>query len=77
LNPLAYFDIQVINLPSRADRREEFAREPSAVGMSYADVRIFPAARPDDANGFPSVARSAAFSAISAHCAPPNPGDLH
>jgi len=61
LNPLSYFDIQVINLPSRADRREDFGRELAAAGMSYADVRLFSAVRPDDANGFPSIGTLGCF----------------
>jgi hypothetical protein len=61
LNPQSHFDIQVINLPSRADRREDFGRELAAVGMSYADVRLFSAVRPDDANGFPSIGTLGCF----------------
>jgi len=61
MNSLAYFDIQVINLPSRTDRREEFGRQLSAIGMSYADVRLFSAVRPEGANGFPSVGTLGCF----------------
>lgn len=55
--------LYVINLPSRADRRREMAAELGRIGKSLddPDVKLFPAIRPDDAGGFPSVGAHGCF----------------
>lgn len=55
--------LYVINLPSRADRRREMAAEFGRIGKSFddPDVTLFPAIRPDDAGGFPSVGAHGCF----------------
>jgi hypothetical protein len=52
-----YFErIYVINLPERADRRQEVTAVLKRIGISFAlgKVEIFPALRPQEAAGFPS-----------------------
>lgn len=61
---LDVFDrVYVINLPARKDRREEMKQQLRLVGASFADERVvlFPAVRPSDAGGFPSVGARGCF----------------
>ncbi len=55
--------LYVINLPQRRDRRRQFARQLQRIGLSYASpgVTLFPAVRPDDAAGFPTVGTRGCF----------------
>jgi glycosyl transferase, family 25 len=51
-----FFDeIVVINLPERTDRRREIAHQFKKVGIDPEQVSFFPAIRPVDAGGFPSI----------------------
>lgn len=56
-------DLVVINLPSRTDRRAEFGQQLGRIGLSYesAGVQLFPAVRPDDAGGFPTIGTRGCF----------------
>ncbi|MEB2347258.1 MAG: glycosyltransferase family 25 protein [Comamonadaceae bacterium] len=61
---LDVFDrVYVINLPTRKDRREEMEQQLRSVGASFADERVvlYPAVRPLDAGGFPSVGARGCF----------------
>lgn len=53
----------ILNLPDRADRRADMAGELAAIGTSFDDprIRLFPAIRPDDAAGFPSIGARGCF----------------
>lgn len=53
----------VVNLPSRADRRDEMTRELAQVGMQFSAGRleIFPAVRPSDPGGFESIGARGCF----------------
>lgn len=53
----------IVNLPSRADRRAEFAQQLARIGLGYdhPKVRLFQAVRPDDAGGFPSIGARGCF----------------
>ena len=55
--------IYVLNLPDRTDRRAEMAGELARIGTGYGDprVRLFPAIRPDDPAGFPSIGARGCF----------------
>jgi glycosyl transferase family 25 len=48
----------VINLPHRADRRRQMLKELSRVRW---EAEFFPAVRPDDAGGFPSIGARGCF----------------
>lgn len=59
-----YFSrIYVINLASRTDRREEMALELARIGLSFEDeaVTLFPAVKPEEAGGFPSIGAHGCF----------------
>jgi hypothetical protein len=58
---LSYFDVHVINLPARTDRRAEMKREMERIGHRWDDVHVFDAIRPDDAGPFPSVGARGCF----------------
>ncbi|QEA12483.1 glycosyltransferase family 25 protein [Comamonas flocculans] len=64
---LSFFDnfgkIWIINLPHRVDRRREMERQLRRVGVLAHDPRItfFPAIRPDDAGGFPTIGTRGCF----------------
>lgn len=61
---LDYFDrIFIINLPSRADRRTEIAAQLGAIGLDLtaSNIELFPAVRPDSADGFPSIGARGCF----------------
>lgn len=62
-NFLAGFDkVFVINLPERTDRRKAFLSELAWLGASGADkVEIFPAVKPSDSGGFPSIGARGCF----------------
>lgn len=63
-HPMDYFDrIFVINLPSRTDRQVEMAAQLKSIGLSLAEghVELFPAVRPDAAEGFPSIGARGCF----------------
>jgi glycosyl transferase family 25 len=51
-------DTFVINLPHRTDRRRDMERQLAKVGWS---AEFFPAIRPDDAGGFPSIGARGCF----------------
>ncbi len=55
--------IIIINLPERADRRREIDRELRGIGLSltHPAVTLFPAIRPKDDGGFPSIGAHGAF----------------
>lgn len=55
--------MRVINLPARADRRREFARSLETLGITATDPRVsfFPAIRPQDPGGFPSIGARGCF----------------
>lgn len=59
----AFDRIYVINLISRADRRQEMDEELRRVGLSLnaPRVRLFPAIRPEDAGPFPSIGARGCF----------------
>lgn len=62
--PLDYFErIFIINLPSRTDRQAEIAAQLKAIGLSLddANLELFPAVRPDAAEGFPSIGARGCF----------------
>lgn len=59
-----YFEhIYIINLPYRQDRRRMITRQLEAAGMpiTLKKVEIFPAIRPDHAEGFPNIGARGAF----------------
>lgn len=59
-----YFDLVcVINLPHRKDRRRQITAELNRVGMWLAPnhVEIFPAVRPTEAAGFPTIGYRGCF----------------
>lgn len=61
---LDYFDrIFIINLPSRADRRNEIAAQLKAIGLDFSapNIELFHAIRPDTAEGFPSIGARGCF----------------
>ncbi|AMV37088.1 glycosyltransferase family 25 protein [Planctomyces sp. SH-PL62] len=61
---LDLFDqVYVVNLPSRADRRKEMAAQLERVGSSLVgrNVSLFPAIRPESADGFPSIGARGCF----------------
>jgi glycosyl transferase family 25 len=55
--------VYVINLPFRTDRREEIEKELLGIGvdMNSENISIFPAVRPLEANGFPSIGARGCF----------------
>ncbi|KRB80892.1 hypothetical protein ASE00_17935 [Sphingomonas sp. Root710] len=60
----ASFDrLYILNLPGRADRRDEMAGELVRIGTSLGDprVRLFPAIRPADAGGFANIGAHGCF----------------
>lgn len=62
--PMDYFErIFIINLVSRTDRRDEIAAQLKAIGLSLAaaNVELFPAVRPEAAEGFPSIGAKGCF----------------
>lgn len=63
-SPLEIFDrISIINLPYRADRRREIAQQLARFGLALDrdPVRLFPAVRPTDTGGFPSIGARGCF----------------
>ena len=63
-HPLDYFArIFIINLPSRKDRQTEIAAQLKAIRLSLTDagVELFPAVRPEAAEGFPSIGARGCF----------------
>ena len=63
-HPMDYFErIFIINLPSRTDRQAEIAAQLKAIGLSLddANLELFPAVRPDAAEGFPSIGARGCF----------------
>jgi glycosyl transferase family 25 len=60
-----YFQrVYAVNLPERKDRRQLIVQELEEVGMPLTPhrVEIFPAIRPDEAGGFPSIGARGCFS---------------
>lgn len=60
-----YFQrVYVVNLPERTDRRQLIVKELEAAEMPLTPdlVEIFPAIRPDEAGGFPSIGARGCFS---------------
>jgi len=60
-----YFQgVYAVNLPERKDRRQLIVKELEAAGMPLTPsrVEIFPAIRPDEAGGFPSIGARGCFS---------------
>ena len=55
------FDIHVISLPARQDRRRALQAEFRRVGIDWSAVQIFDAIRPADAAGFPSIGAHGCF----------------
>ncbi len=53
----------LINLPSRADRRAEFAQQLQRIGLSidHPRVKVFAAIRPDELAGFPTLGTRGCF----------------
>ena len=64
----AFGRIVILNLPERSDRRRGIEAELQGLGLSLAhpSVLLFPAIRPEDAGGFPSIGAKGAF---LSHCA--------
>lgn len=63
-HPLDYFDrIYIINLPYRTDRKAEMAEQLRKIGLSFdsANVVLFPAVRPEQAMGFPTIGTRGCF----------------
>jgi glycosyl transferase, family 25 len=61
---LEYFErIWIINLASRPDRRREMALQLQRIGLSIesASIQLFPAVRPADRGGFPSLGARGCF----------------
>jgi len=64
MHPLDHFDrVYVINLVSRADRRQEMSEQLRAIGrdLGQLNVQLFEASRPDDPAGFPSLGARGCF----------------
>lgn len=64
MSPLEFFDrVYVINLPERTDRRRVMEKELTRAGMPLTPgkVEIFPAIRPADKAGFPSIGACGCF----------------
>lgn len=62
--PMDYFErIFIINLPSRTDRQAEIAAQLKVIGLNLAEgcVELFPALRPEAAEGFPSIGARGCF----------------
>ena len=59
----AFGSLYVINLPARTDRRRQFGQQLRRLGLSYASsaVNLFPAVRPDDPGGFPTLGTRGCF----------------
>ena len=57
------FNIYVINLPTREDRRREMTTQLKRLGLGFqsSNVRLFPAARPEGPGPFPSVGARGCF----------------
>jgi glycosyl transferase, family 25 len=55
--------IVLVNLPYRADRRQEFASQLQGLGLSYdhPKVQVFAAIRPETAEGFPTIGTRGCF----------------
>lgn len=55
--------LYLINLPSRKDRRAEFADQLDKIGLSFdhPSVHVFPAIRPDELAGFPTLGTRGCF----------------
>lgn len=55
--------IVLVNLPYRADRRAEFAKQLQGLGLTYdhPKVQLFAAIRPDSAEGFPTIGTRGCF----------------
>lgn len=53
----------LINLPERTDRRDEFDAQLRKIGLSFEHprVRLFPAIRPTDPAGFPTIGTRGCF----------------
>ncbi len=63
-SPLEVFDrISIINLPYREDRRREIRQQLTRFGLSLErdPVRLFPAIRPTETGGFPSLGARGCF----------------
>ena len=63
-NAMDYFDkIFIINLPFRTDRKHEISLELKKIGLSFdsPNVELFPAVRPESADGFPSIGTRGCF----------------
>lgn len=58
-----YGPLVLINLPERQDRRSEFAEQLARIDLSYdsPNVQIFPAIRPDEPAGFPTLGARGCF----------------
>lgn len=59
-----FFDqIYVINLPHRKDRRREMELELARIGIDLPNSKVwfYPAVRPDEASGFPSIGARGCF----------------
>lgn len=56
-------EMQIINLPHRADRRDEISVQLARIGLSLTapGVHLFPAMRPTEAAGFPSIGAHGCF----------------
>lgn len=62
MHPLEYFDrIHIINLRSRADRREDLLEQFSAMKFSAANVQWFDAIKPDEKGPFQSIGARGCF----------------
>jgi hypothetical protein len=62
--PLEFFDrVYVVNLPERTDRRRQMERElvRAKMPLTAGKVEIFPAIRPADKDGFPSIGACGCF----------------
>ena len=63
-NFIDYFDkVYIINLPHRADRREEIDVQLRKVGLAlnHPKVTLFNAIKPDEAGEFPSIGAKGCF----------------
>ncbi len=64
MNLIDHFErVAIVNLPDRSDRRREMDAELARIGQRVDGQRIhyFPAIRPDDAGGFPSIGARGCF----------------
>ena len=64
MGPLGVFErVFVINLPSRADRRQEMEEQFRKIGLGWdtANIELFPAIRPVHAGEFPTVGTRGCF----------------